>query len=355
MIAVYRRAKPDRLPVAVYSRYNRSGQIEREARNLGLGIIDSEPPAGLLSPPWHLRPGYVSEVRDAAIHTELSWENGQPVEKRTIRTRTGSVTQILGREPDLGSDWIRKPYLENPKDYEVIREIVAGTVLQDRCSLISRKIRDLGGDGVVLGRLDRSPFQKLLIELASPQQFLLDIQTDAGPAEELMQVIGARLDEQLDIALRSPVEIIWQPDNISADMTSPRLFEKYCLPFYTRQGSKCRAAGKVYALHVDGRAKALKDLIARAPVDIIESLSLPEIGGDVTIRDAREFWPDKVICPNFPASLCDQPRADIAAFLEKMADDFGEDTPFILQVSEDIPPRCWGSLLPVLGEFMAKH
>jgi len=40
MMAVYRGQRPDRVPVAIYSRYLPRGACERAARELGLGIID---------------------------------------------------------------------------------------------------------------------------------------------------------------------------------------------------------------------------------------------------------------------------------------------------------------------------
>jgi len=67
----------------------------------------------------------------------------------------------------------------------------------------------LGEDGVVLSRLDRSPYQKLLIELAGPERFLIDLYTNPKPVEKLMQVIGLRQDDQLALALDSEAAFIW--------------------------------------------------------------------------------------------------------------------------------------------------
>jgi len=44
------------------------------------------------------------------------------------------------------------------------------------------------------------------------------------------------IDKKLDEAYRSvadlPAEIVWIPDNVTEDLISPKMFEKYCLPFY---------------------------------------------------------------------------------------------------------------------------
>ena len=36
-----------------------------------------------------------------------------------------------------------------------------------------------------------------------------------------MEAVGRRLDEQFELALGSKADVIWQPDNLSADLTPP--------------------------------------------------------------------------------------------------------------------------------------
>ena len=81
------------------------------------------------------------------------------------------------------------------------------------------KMEDLDGDGIVLGRVDRSPYQKCLIELVGPEKFLVDLHTEPGPALELKDAIDSQLDRSFELIVRSDVEIIGQPDNVTADMT----------------------------------------------------------------------------------------------------------------------------------------
>jgi hypothetical protein len=355
IMSVYRNRVPDRIPVGIYARYLRTGQIERKARSAGLGILDFHPPVSLIAPPWHVRAGYLSEVKNTVFKTVLSWEDGREVETRIFETPIGEISQTSVKENADGGEWIKKHYLETPADYPIMRYVVENTVFRVQEDAFSQADRDLGEDGVVLGRLDRSPYQKLIIELADPQKFFIDFHLDPRPAEELMEVIGRRLDEQFELALRSSAEVLWQPDNLSADMTPPRMFEKYVLPFYQKRGLLCRRAGKIYAVHIDGRTKALKDQIARSPIDVVESFSLPEVGGDFPAAAAKAAWPGKVFCPNFPSPLSLKSREEIEAYLERMAADFGDRTPFMLQLSEDIPPETYAVVLPILAGFMEKR
>jgi len=347
MMAVLRNTQPDQVPVAIYSRYQRSGEIERAARNNGLGILYFEPPVSLLAPPWHLHPGYLSEVKGASFHIDFTWEDGGQVETRTYQTPAGNISQRIVKDPTYGSDWISRHYIKSPPDYEVMRYIVENTVFEKRDAAIRQKISDLGDDGIVLGRVDRLPFQKLLIELAGPERLFIDLADNPGPVEELLEAMTLRQQEQFKLALESEAEVIWQPDNVTADMTNPRYFGKYLSPLYRQFGNACRQAGKVYAVHMDGRLAALKALVAEAPIDVIESFSLGEMGGNVTTAEALAAWPGKVLCPNFPASLAEKTQDDIARYLKGLIADF-KGHPFILQISEDIPLNSYERVLPAV-------
>lgn len=353
MLAVYRKQSVDRVPVGIYSRYLGRGSSERELRNLGLGVLDFYPIASLVSPPWHTYEGYVSQVPRADFHVRYVWEDGERIEIRTYDTPVGSVSQHTRVEPTYGSEWITRPYVQSRADYRVLTYLADHTVLRNNYEALSRRKAMLGEDGVLLGRMDRCPFQKVLIELAGPERSLLDIHTDPEPVLELLEALDRKMNEAFALALDSEADVIWQPDNVTSATTPPNSFKRFCLPFYERHGSECRQAGKPYFAHLDGRLKALKDLIAQAPIDGVESLSLPETGGDLGFAEARSAWPDKTILPNFPASLSYEERKGIEAFLERLLSEARGGLPTMLQFSEDIPPAEWKRVLRIVCEFMA--
>jgi len=355
MMAVYRKEIPDRMPVSIYKRYLPTGETERLVRNIGLGISDYYPPVSLLAPPWHTSPGYVSEVKGVDLLIRFSWESGQMVETRTYATPVGTVSQETTRDPNYGSDWIRKHFIQCTEDYKVMQYIVENTVFKKNDAALRARMADLRNDGVVLGRLDRSPYQKLLMELAGPEQFFEDLHTEPEPVMELMAVMTQRMDEAFDMFLETGVEVAWQPDNITGDMTPPDSFRQYCMPFYANRGQRLREAGIPYVVHMDGRLGSLKDLIAASTFDAVESFSLPMLGNDMTLEDAWQAWPGKVVLPNLPSPLCLENDRKIEAFLTDLLARVGNDRPFMLQVSEDIPASEWQRVLPIVCRVIEQH
>jgi len=352
MLAVYRGQCPDQIPIAIYNRYLPRGVCARKTQNLGLGIIDWYPITSLLAPPWHLLPGYLSEVRDSEMKVSYSWNQGQRLETRTYTTPVGTVSQQIAIDPTYESDWIQKYYIKQIEDYKVIQYLVENSVLHRQEDQLQTKMRDLGTDGVVLGRVDRSPYQKLLIELAGPERLLLDLHTEPEPVLELIEAMDRRMDEMFEAAVDSEVELIWQPDNITADLTPPAMYERFCLPFYEKNGQRLRDAGKRYVVHMDGRLAPLQQLIARSRFDVVESFSLPEVGGDLTLSQAQAAWPNKVVLPNFPAVLSSKNASEISAYVNSLFKERKSHAPFMLEVSEDIPPNEWQHVVSCLGHLL---
>ncbi|MCC7353289.1 MAG: hypothetical protein IT330_05980 [Anaerolineae bacterium] len=346
MMAVYRHQVPEQMPVSIYYRFLPRGWTERMIRNVGFGIIDYYPILTLLAPPWHTWPGYISEVKGVDFEIRYSWVDGEMEEIRTYRTPVGTAYQRTVTDPTYGADWINKFYIDSVEDYKIVQYIVEHTVFRKNEDRLQEKKEDLGGDGVVWGRIDRTAYQKLLWELAGPQRFLLDLMTTPEPVLELMDAIERKLDESFAMVLQSEVEVVWQPENITSDMAPPDAFKRYCLPHYEKRARLLKEAGKPYIIHMDGRLKALKELIAGSPFDVIESLSLPQIGGDLTLPEAHAAFPGKAITVNFPSNLSFEEDAAIEHAIREILTGVSPDLPFMLQLSEDIPHYEWKRVLP---------
>lgn len=355
MLAVYYRKSKDTVPCAAYSRYVPQGQIERKIRNQGLGLIEYYPVISLLSPPWHTHPGYESEVEGAEMSVKTVWEDEGKIEIRTYNTPLGSVFAKIKKDPVYGSDWIKRFYINTASDYPIVKYIVENTLFRKNYDSFLRIKENLGDDGVVMARIDRSPLQKMLIELAGPERLFLDLYDNRDLVEDLLCSIEKKLDEAYKLTAGSPAEVIWQPDNITGDMTEPRLFEKYCLPFYNKQGKLFHQHNKAYVVHMDGKLKCLKELIKKADIDVIESFTFPEGGGDFPLEEARAAWRDKSIVANFPAFLCFKKEKIIREYLQKFLLHLSSKENSMLEISEDLPPQLWKETLPVIIEVMQKQ
>ena len=337
MLHVYNNEIPDQIPVGIYNRYLPRGTWEREVRNTGLGIIAYYPISTLMAPPWHLTPGFFSEIKNVDFQLSYKWTNGERIEVRTFETPVGTISEHITKDPVYGSDWISKHYITCEEDYKILSYIAENTVFSSNEKHIRDLRKDLGDDGVVLGRIDRTPFQKMIVELAGPERFLIDMMSEVPAVGELLEIMGQRHIESMDMILNSSADVIWQPENVTGELTPPYYYEEYCMPYYIAVSERCTAAGKPYVVHLDGRLKALSEKIDQSAFGGIESFSYMQMGNDISLSDLRKACPDKVILPNFPSGLSTESEEVITQFLNEAFKEAGTDKAFMIQISEDIP------------------
>jgi uroporphyrinogen-III decarboxylase len=352
MLAVYEHRMPDKFPLGIYGRYLPRGEIDRKLREKGLGIIDYHPLVTFLGPPWHELPGYISDVTDTQVRIDRYFERGRMVQRTTYETPVGSIWRE--KEPSIGdgSEHVRNYFIKNLEDYKIMTYIIEHTVISSNEGAIAARRAALGEDGVLLGRLDRSPYQKLLLEFVGAERFLVDLFEEPEAVEGLMDVMYSRLEESCEKALSTEALLVWQPDNVTADMTPPKYFEKYLLPYYKKLSARLHGAGKKLVAHLDGKVRALRELIPESGIDVLDSLSFPDIGGDMTLQEAREAFPGISVLPNFPSNLSPASEEEIRGFLRNLKAIAGTEEPFMLQISEDLQDGSWPRVLPNIADEM---
>jgi len=207
---------------------------------------------------------------------------------------------------------------------------------------------------VQLAVVDRSPFQKTLIELCGTERLHFDFLETPEVVDELLEALACKQDEAYRIVAEFPAEVVWMVDNVTGDITEPRMFEKHCVPFYNRQARLLHDAGKLLAVHFDGRMRPLKDLIACVDVDVVESFTLPGMGGDLSIEEAFAAWPGKAVVANIAACLCQLDRAGILEWLEAFFARLPSRN-FMFELSENFPPAELRRVLPIFAELMSQQ
>lgn len=340
ILAVLRKINTGEVPLGAYDFLLPRGYIERKVREKGCGIFHFEKP-------------YLTEMKGVEVFIREGIEDGRPFVFRRFLTPVGSVEERILVESGYGSRWTKEFLVKTPKDYETIQYIVEKTVYHVNYDLLQRAERDLGEDGIVLASVDRTPFQKLLLEWAGAERLLVDLFEIPEKVEELLRLMTTRMEEVYRIAADSTVDVVHVWDNITEDFVTPWLFEKYCLPFYRKVGTLLHEKGKIFAVHMDGKLRNIKELIAQTPIDVIESFSLPEAGGNLSIEEAQKVWPDKVIIANLPAWLCFQTKEFIEGYLKELIQCVDRKR-FMLCVSEDLPHDRWQETLEIVACILSR-
>jgi hypothetical protein len=343
LLAFYRHESDGRIPLAAYDTLLPRGNVERMLRNQGLGLLKTCPVSNLISPSYIKRA--CGPIANVEVTLRETVEDGELTTVRTFETPVGRVFEKYRKDREYGTMWIKKYLIEEPADYPVVRFIVQNSVLSEQVAAYRLACNDLGDDGLVLALVDRTPFQKVLWELTGPERLLFDLHDNRSMVEDLLKAIESQLDVAYAFASTSPAEVIWSSDNLTGDICSPSIYRAYHLGYYRRWARLLHEAGKVYAVHMDGRLRSLCDAIGETPVDVIESFSLPMAGGDLPIVDALNAWKGKSIAMNLPASLCYKEERHVGTFVSDLLAALHGKGACMLQISENLPPAAWQKCL----------
>ena len=265
---------------------------------------------------WH-RPPYAEKMHGVDVtQTPAISPSGEPVVRCTYNTPVGSVYYDEVREPGTGHNpmqmdwsgvvpWQTDRIIKGPDDYKVVKYMVENTEYIPDYFPIEQAMDWLGEDGVVVASLGmHSPMQTLMIDWIGSDggRFFYHHADYPDLVDDLYHAISKSREPLYEIAARSPAEIILCGDNLDGFLVSPKLFETYFMPVYEQQAKALHEHGKLMAVHMDGRIRSLKHLIAQTPVDIVEAFHPPPMG-DVPLSEALEIWPNKVIWIGYPGGV----------------------------------------------------
>jgi uroporphyrinogen-III decarboxylase len=160
--------------------------------------------------------------------------------------------------------------------------------------------------------------------------------------------------KQIEVASSSPAEVIWFGDNVTGTVVSPAIYQEYCVPVYNEVCETVRQKGKLSFAHYDGENLVLKDLISGVKLDIIEAFTPPPMER-MTVKEAREAWPDKVLSLNFPGNLFTEDDSIIREYTSSYIKEAGDSSGFIIGCTEEFDFTTFGKSFDAIADTINGH
>lgn len=251
--------------------------------------------------------------------------------------------------------WRQEYFVKSPADYEILTRAFSDVKVTATDKHYDASEAELGDRGITFGQLgdipakSRCPFQRVQVDFAGLEHFLMDAMTEQPALMAFLEVLTEfkRAEFKEAIKTRAPIIKLWE--NLSLEAIGPDLFRKYMLPFYGQVFDILEGTGKKIVTHYDGKLKYISDDIAALPIDGIDSLTPPP-EGDMTIAEARKAWPDKFFWINPTLSWFHLPVDELKHNIRTMVKEAGP-TRFCLEISEDCPPN-WAATIPAVLEVL---
>ena len=272
-------------------------------------------------------------------HEDLEVD-GRRVRRTTLHTPAGSLVEERGFEEGYGSSSIRRHYVQEPADYDVLNAYLRDGVALENYAAYNKVAADLGDDGLPLPAIERSPYQQLWVQWAGLANLSIHLAECPDKVEETVELLTARARRIFEIAYRSPAPLIDFPDNITAPAIGLERFRRYCVPLYRELAAMLAERGAVVFVHMDGELRPLWEAMGDSGVGGIDSLSPPPDNG-TSVADARRLWPEMRLWVNFPSSVHLRDYAGARAVAEQILEEDSRSGLLQIQISENVPANRW--------------
>ena len=266
------------------------------------------------------------------------------------RTPVGSIrTRVIHdesmRRAGITISHLSERAIKSHEDYEAIGYIFEHARVVPNFARYQAFADQVGDRGLAVARLSGggSPLHLMHHELMSP--ILLFYETYDHPQElqRCADRIGTYFERLLDLAVRSPAQVLFLGGNYEAAMTPPPFFRKHILPWLKRGAERSHGAGKFLVTHTDGENEGLLDLYLEAGVDIADSVC-PKPMTRLSLKEVRDCFDGRItIMGGIPSvSLLTDSMSDMEfeVFLDEFFDALDAGDHLILGVSDTTPPAA---------------
>jgi len=363
VLAVLAGDRPDRIPFCDRLELWRTALIRQgrlPAAYEGLSLIDSHRKSGLgqlafvVPHDFVLRGVELTVSVDGAVtsrETDPVTSRWPVMEDRVQADRPGAtvfefatpVGTIRVRQVMLPEavEWAQVPYLEEHpikslEDYDTVHWIIDHLEVVPRFDRIQAAADEIGDFGFVLPRIDRIPFQEVLIDLLGETNLFYALSDQPDRVHKLLAAVQELRVETAGVLAGLDVPYVEFGDNVTGHMTNPRLFAEYAIPEYQRLVEIYHAQGKKVGSHFDGELKPLLGLLPETGLDVIESVS----PAPLTECTFDELWKaiggsPPIMWGVIPSPLLEArtPEEELHAFVDHVLETVGDD-PVILGISD---------------------
>lgn len=341
VLNIFNGFKVDRIPFLSYQGLIPVGEQERELRNNGFGYW------------WIVFPLIIKNKKTERITTYF-YKNGKEYFKNTLKCEYGEIYEIFETGGGYGTSLRKKFFIQEEKDYEIFEKSLKCEEIEINKDLYKEIEKNLGNDGVIVSWLPKSPFQSLLYELIGPENYAFHIFDYQDLFLSTYSILLHRYFKICELLSESEFEFFEIGDNITSEMIGLERFKKFIIPVYEEVCKMFHSKNKIVGSHMDGNLKILKEEIEKSKLNFIDAFT-PYPDTDLTMKEAKQEWKDKIILINYPSSVHIREEKEIKKITEKLIEEAYPGDKFIINITENIPTEHWQKSLMIINETLIKY
>jgi hypothetical protein len=344
-LAVFGGRRPDVMPWFADLTYWYSAQAAKgalPARWAGDGVVALYEDLGagahehVICEPWCLTFDRV----EIGVRTECD-PAGQPLLEHTDWvTPVGRLHQVREYSA-VSSCWAYREHpVKEPRDLLTLAFIHEHTTVTEDFAAQERQRALFSAWGLPATVIPRTPMARLLVLWMGVTETIYAIADEPSLVQRAVDAMAATDDPYYEIAGRSQAPVAYIGENLTGEVVSPALFERYYAPYYRRRTRQLHAAGKPLYIHLDGTMRGLLPLLRHTGVDCAQALT-PAPVGDVPIEELRDLaGPGIILWGGVPGAFFSRlyPESLLLESVRACIRRYRDDPAFMLCVADQVPP-----------------
>jgi len=249
-----------------------------------------------------------------------------------------------------GTVWIEKYPFKDSDDYEALEALISARTYQPDYETFLKDDTFKGVQSIARPMSIRSPMQEIIYEFMGLENFSIEFAENRDRVLHLKKTLKRDWEKRVQMTAESPAKYAVIDGNTEYSVIGAQRYKQY---FYPRIQEGCdilHEHGLLAGAHLDGNNRSLAPMVAETSLDFIESFT-PAPETDLSIQEARAFWPDKALQIHFPSSV----HLDGKEGIEKVAVDYLKQASpgngFVMGISEDLPNRGVETMVPFFRFF----
>ena len=258
-------------------------------------------------------------------------------------------------EPAGFTTWTHEKMFKTPDDYKVLLFLITDEVYETDYEAFAQAEKALGEDVIFRAGFGLEPLQTLISgNFIKMEAFCFEWMDRRDEILKLYDAIVEKRREIYPVVAESPASHANYGGNVVPEIIGLETFEKYYAPHYNEAAEIMHKHGTLIGCHFDANCKLIARAIGDTNLDYIEAFT-PAPDTDMTLSEAREAWPNKVLWLNFPSSAHLRPYPEIEEITVHLLGQVRDVSGTIMGITEDIPSDRWQQSCRAIMNGLDRH
>lgn len=337
---VLRGERPDRIVFAIYENKIPRCWAERQLRNRGVCVIERSVPL------------FTTIHKNVEIESRTFNEDGKSLIRTEYKTPYGTLTHLV--EKTQYTSWSHKRLFENKDDYKTLHYLIENTYYKPNYERFMYAQKIDGDDSLYRPSIPGEPLQQLISWYMGTEKFCMEWCDNQDEILKLYEILADKNRQVYEICANSPALAFNYGGNVVPEIFGVEGFEKYYVPHYNEAAEVLHKKDKLVGVHFDANCKLLSKSIAATKLDYIEAFT-PAPSTDMTLAEARQAWPDKVLWINFPSAIHIESNEVVRQTTRDLLNQLDPYDKFLMGITEDVPENRWRESFMAISDVLLDY